>query len=326
MMNASVKTSRLGWIGMGRMGTPMATRLAKAGCSLEIYNRTKAKALPLRDYGASVVDRPADLAGCDIVFSMVSTSDDLQQVIGGPDGLLSGGGGVPKIFVDCSSIGEEASAEIRKSLAAAGCRFLAAPVSGNGKCVKAGKISMVVSGPRDAFDAVLPLLDIIAGRGASYVGEGELARIVKICHNLMLGVVTQSLAEITILAQKAGVPRHAFLDFMNKSVMGSVFTRYKTPALVNLDFTTTFTPALLKKDLDLGLAAARQLNVPLPVTAATREVVQAHIGHAVTMREDGYLEKDFATLLEFEAALSGLTLASENAPLSDGLEAETVPT
>ena len=87
---------------------------------------------------------------------------------------------------------------------------------------------------------------------ASYVGEGELARIVKICHNVFLGVVTQSLAEITVLAQKAGVPRHAFLDFMNQSVMGSTFTRYKTPAFVNLDFKVTFTPELLRKDLDLG--------------------------------------------------------------------------
>ena len=87
---------------------------------------------------------------------------------------------------------------------------------------------------------------------ASYVGEGELARIVKICHNVFLGVVTQSLAEITVLAQKAGVPRHAFLEFMNQSVMGSMFSRYKTPAFVNLDFKVTFTPQLLRKDLDLG--------------------------------------------------------------------------
>jgi 3-hydroxyisobutyrate dehydrogenase len=323
-MNASVTTARLGWIGMGRMGTPMATRLAKAGHPLAVYNRTKAKALPLKDYGAGIVDLPAELADRDIVFSMLSTSDDLKQVIGGADGLLSRPGKAPKIFVDCSSIGEEASAEIRATLAAAGCQFLAAPVSGNGKCVKAGKISMVASGPRDAFEAARPFLDVIAGRGVSYVGEGELARIVKICHNLMLGVVTQNLAEITILAQKAGVSRHAFLDFMNKSVMGSVFTRYKTPALVNLDFTTTFTPALLKKDLDLGLAAARRLGVPMPVTAATREVLQAHIGHASGLG-DGYLEKDFATLLAFEATLSGLALASENVALGDGLEAETVP-
>ena len=99
----------------------------------------------------------------------------------------------------------------------------------------------------------------------SYVGDGELSRIAKICHNVMLGVVIQNLCEITVLAEKAGMKRHAFLDFLNKSVMGSMFTRYKTPALANLDFHVTFTPELLRKDIDLGLAAGRDLGVPMPI-------------------------------------------------------------
>jgi len=102
------------------------------------------------------------------------------------------------------------------------------------------------------FDECRPFLQLIAPSGVSYVGEGELSRIAKICHNLFLGVVTQSLSEITVLAEKVGLPRHAFLDFINNSVMGSVYTRYKTPAFVNLDFKVTFTPALLRKDMDLG--------------------------------------------------------------------------
>ena len=147
----------------------------------------------------------------------------------------------PRLVVECSSISLEGSAELRALLAARGIELLAAPVSGNAKVIKAGRLSFVCSGPRAAFDAALPYLQMIAP-AASYVGEGELARIVKICHNVFLGVVTQSLAEITVLAQKAGVPRHAFLDFMNQSVMGSTFSRYKTPAFVNLDFKVTFTP------------------------------------------------------------------------------------
>ena len=150
-------------------------------------------------------------------------------------------------------------------------------------------MSFVCSGPRSAFDAALPYLNMI-GPAASYVGEGELARIVKICHNVFLGVVTQSLAEITILAQKAGVPRHAFLDFINQSVMGSTFSRYKTPAFVNLDFSVTFSPELLRKDLDLGLDAARRFEVPMPLASLTRDAVQAMIGH-------GMREGDFAQLL-----------------------------
>ena len=119
----------------------------------------------------------------------------------------------------------------------------------------------------ETYDEVEPLLDLL-GRHVTYVGEGDLARLVKICHNLMLGVVTQYLAEITVLAEKGGVPRAAFLDFLNNSVMGSMFTRYKSPAFVNLDYTPTFTPVLLRKDFDLGLAAAHELDVPMPVAAA----------------------------------------------------------
>jgi 3-hydroxyisobutyrate dehydrogenase len=318
MTTASQTTPRLGWIGAGRMGTPMATRLLKAGHHVEVYNRTKSKAQPLADYGARLVDVPADLAGCDVVFIMVSTSDDLKAVLFGAHGLCADAKHHPRLVIDCSSVSEEASVDVRKKLADIGCRFLAAPVSGNGKCVKAGKISMVVSGPRDAFDGVRGLLDTVAGLGVSYVGVGEEARFVKIAHNLMLGVVIQNLIEITVLAEKAGVPRHAFLDFMNKSVMGSIFTRYKSPALVNLDYTTTFTPALLKKDLDLGLAAGRKFGVPLPLVATAREVLQAHTGHG-SFKEPGYLEKDFTTLLDFQAASSGLVLESENVAVPDGL-------
>jgi 3-hydroxyisobutyrate dehydrogenase-like beta-hydroxyacid dehydrogenase len=147
---------------------------------------------------------------------------------------------------------------------------------------------------------------------ASYVGEGELARIVKICHNVFLGVVIQSLAEITVLAQKAGVPRHAFLEFLNQSVMGSMFTRYKTAAFVNLDFKVTFTPELLRKDMDLGLDAGRRFEVPMPLAALTRDLVQSMIGR-------GMREEDFAALLVQQAQASGIELLPENVAVGDGL-------
>jgi 3-hydroxyisobutyrate dehydrogenase len=314
----------LGWIGMGRMGYPMAERLLKAGRSVGIWNRTRAKAEPLASKGAVIVDQPNALAGENIVFTMVSTGADLEQVYFGKNGLVAGPTGPrPKILVDCSSIGIEQSEAIRVRLKQLGCEFVSAPVSGNGKCVKAGKLSCVVSGPKAAFDQVRPYLADIAASGVSYVGEGELARICKIAHNVFLGVVIQNLAEITILAQKAGVPRHAFLDFMNASVMGSTFTRYKSNALVNLDWTTTFTPALLRKDLDLGLKAGHDLEVAMPVTAATREALQSHIG-AATLKTDpaAYLEKDFAALLETVALAAGVKLSPENVPMPTGLETE----
>ena len=301
---------KLGWIGIGRMGYEMAARLAKEGADVTVWNRTRAKAEPLLQYGAKIADKLADLAACDIVFVMVSTYDDVSEVIAGPSGLLSGDKS-PKMVVECSSISLEGSAELRALLAARGVAMLAAPVSGNAKVIKAGRLSFVCSGPKPSFDAALPYLRMIAP-AASYVGEGELARIVKICHNVFLGVVIQSLAEITVLAQKAGVPRHAFLDFMNQSVMGSTFSRYKTPALVNLDFKVTFTPKLLRKDLDLGLDAARRFDVPMPLAAATRDIVQ-------TLIERGMDDEDFAKLIVLQAQASGLTLEPENVPVGDGL-------
>jgi 3-hydroxyisobutyrate dehydrogenase len=300
----------IGWIGIGRMGCAMAERLAAAGANLTVWNRTRSKAEPLAAKGARVAEQLTELAACDIVYVMVSTYEDVKEVLLGANGLLSGSA-APRMVVECSTISLEGSAELRAALGARGVQMLAAPVSGNAKVIKAGRLSFVCSGPRAAYDAALPSLKMIAP-SASYVGEGELSRIAKICHNVFLGVVTQSLAEITVLAQKAGMPRHTFLEFMNQSVMGSVFTRYKSPALVNLDFKVTFTPALLRKDLDLGLDAGRQLEVPMPLASATRDQVQSLIGH-------GMDDEDFAKLIVLQALASGLELAPENVPVDDGL-------
>jgi 3-hydroxyisobutyrate dehydrogenase len=213
-------THRIGWIGLGRMGYPMAERLVRRGYAVEVWNRTPAKAEPLRAQGAKVVDKLSDLADVDILFTMVSTGADLEEVVFGSAGVLDGGGPAPRIMVDCTSIGADESAIIRDRLTARTVKLLASPVSGNGKTVKAGKLSSVVSGPRDAFEIVKPYLETVAGNGVAYVGEGDLARFCKIAHNVLLGVVIQNLSEITILAEKAGVPRHAFLEFINNSVLG----------------------------------------------------------------------------------------------------------
>jgi 3-hydroxyisobutyrate dehydrogenase-like beta-hydroxyacid dehydrogenase len=291
------------------MGCEMAARLAKGGCDLAVWNRTRAKAEPLEKYGAKVAGSLPELASRDIVFCMVSTWDDVKEVVG----KLLAGSAKPRMLVECSSISLDGSAELRRLLKEKGIEYLAAPVSGNAKVIKAGKLTFVVSGPKSAYEAARPYLDMM-GTGSSYVGEGELARIAKICHNVMLGVVIQNLCEITILAQKAGMPRHAFLDFLNKSVMGSMFTRYKTPALVNLDFKVTFTPHLLRKDLDLGLDAAKEFEVPMPLTSLARDLLQTMIGHGLT-------EEDFATLLLMQAKASGIDVKPENVAVGDGLSA-----
>ncbi len=315
---------KIGWIGVGRMGMQMAIRLLQAGYPVSAWNRTRAKAEPLAAKGATIVGRMEDLVGVDVLFTMLSTGKDLIDVCFGEHGMFRDGvKKMPGMLVDCSTIGMDESAEVRARLDKLGVAFLASPVSGNPKCIIAGKLSCVVSGPKYAYDKVKPLLLAFAPRGAGYAGEGELARICKIALNLLLAVVNENMMEVTLLAEKAGVKRHAFLEFLNNSVMGSIFTRYKTPALVNLDWTTTFHPVGMRKDMDLGLKIARELNMPMPVTTATREVLQAHFGVASLQADpDAYLQKDFAALLETLALLGGLKLTSENMAVSDGLEPE----
>ncbi|HEX6150732.1 NAD(P)-dependent oxidoreductase [Nocardioides sp.] len=306
-------TLRVGWIGAGRMGAAMATRLAAAGEDVTVWNRTRSKAEALVERGCAVADTIADLRDHDVVFTMVSTPSDLEEVLVGEGGLLADPEQAPSVVVDCSTVSPESSAAMRAACSERGVDFLASPVSGNGKVVAAGALTLVVSGPEETYDRVSALLEHL-GKGATYVGEGETARLAKICHNLMLGVVTQCLAEITVLAEKGGMQRAPFLEFLNKSVMGSVFTRYKSPAFVNLDFTPTFTPILLRKDFDLGFAAAHELDVPMPVAAATAAAVQAAVS-------SGRVDEDFAILLDLQAKSSGINLKPANVPVDDGLSA-----
>ena len=298
----------LGWIGAGRMGAAMVTRLIDVGNDVTITNRTRSKAELL---STQVVDTPADLADRDIVFIMVSANDDLLEVTTGPRGVLSHPVHAPKVVVDCSTVSTETSAAVRVAAEARGTMFLAAPVSGNPKVVKSGRLTMAVSGTPEAFTLTESYLREIC-HGVTYVGDDEVARLVKICHNMMLGIVTQAMAEITVLAEKGGVKRSAWLEFLNNSVMGSMFTRYKTPAFVNLDFTPTFTPVLLRKDFDLGMHAAYEYDVPMPLAALCTELVKASAGA-------GYAKDDFSVLLLEAARGAGLQLVSEDVVLDDGL-------
>lgn len=311
MSYLATERPRLGWIGTGRMGYQLVTRLLEAGHDVAVYNRTRAKAEPLVELGATVVDSPRDLADRDVVFSMVSASADLEAVTTGPTGVLAHPDYAPKLLIDSSTVSLQASAQVRGAAAKRGTHLLAAPVSGNPKVIAAGKLTVAVSGPREAYEQAEPLLRLL-GKAVTYVGEDEVARLVKIAHNVFLGVVTQSLSEITVLAEKGGVSRAAFLEFLNDSVMGSVFTRYKSPAFVNLDFTPTFTMPLLRKDFDLGLAAARELEAPMPIASATAQIVSGAIGA-------GHVAEDFATLLLEQARRAGITLSAENASVDDGL-------
>jgi 3-hydroxyisobutyrate dehydrogenase len=308
--------AQVGWIGTGRMGAAMCRRLLERGQAVAVYNRTRAKAEALADQGAKVVERPADLAGCGVVFVTVAGDGDLEAVVSGPGGLLAEEG-APRLVVDCSTVSGEESERVRKALAKRGSTLLVAPVSGNPKVARAGRLTMAVSGPTWAYEEARPLLDAI-GSGSTWVGEGEEARLVKLCHNLFLGVVSQALAEVTVLAERAGVRRADFLGYLNRSVMGSVFSGYKTPQLVHLDFEATFTSTLLRKDFDLGLGAARALEVPMPVAALVHQLVQRLVG-------EGFADQDFAALLVLQARAAGMTLTPEDREVEDGLGGVVAP-
>lgn len=303
---------RVGWIGTGRMGAALAERLLASNVDLWVYNRTRAKAEPLAEIGAKVVDSPAALAERDIVFTMVSGPDDVLEVTLGDDGVLSQPDSRPAMIIDSTTIDGVTSQRLTESAGELGTAVLAAPVSGNPKVVNSGRLTVVVSGPKEAYETALPYLELF-GRKVTYVGESDEARLVKICHNLMLGVVTQSMAEITLLAEAAGVARSDFLEFLNDSVMGSVFTRYKTPAFVNLDYKPTFTWHLLRKDFELGLETGRRLDVPLPTAALVHQIVIDGIGR-------GFGDQDFAAMLSRHAQGTGITLEPEDKEVSDGLE------
>ena len=313
-------TGAIGWVGAGRMGSAMVERLLAAGHSVKVYNRTRSKVEPLVVAGARAAGSMADLAGLEVVFTAVSASDDLLAVTLGEGGLLSLDK-PPEVIVDVSTVSAEASAIVRAAAAGTrtgtgiGTAVLAAPASGNPGAVRSGRVTFAVSGPAAAFELVAPvLLDI--GADATYCGDGEVARLVKLCHNLFLGSVIQSLVEVTLLAEKGGVGREHFLTFMNGSVLGSTFTGYKTPALVGLDFHPTFTARLLRKDIDLGLAAARDLEVPMPVSALVGQIVARLVG-------EGYGDEDFAALISMQAKAAGVDLGNGTAPMETRLP-ETV--
>ena len=312
MPDGRLNDKTLGWVGCGRMGQALATRLLQAGCELAVYNRTRSKAEPLAELGATIVERPAELGDRDIVFTTLA---GLGRFRAGGDrsGRTAVGLRAPSVIVDSTTISAEASERVRAHATERGTALLAAPVSGNPKVVKAGRLTMVISGPEAAYEVALPFLETLAGGGVTYAGEGDRARLVKVCHNLMLGIVAQTLAEILVLGEKGGVSRASMMEFLNNSVLGSTFTRYKTPAYVNLDFSPTFTPPLLLKDFDLGYQAARELGVPMPVAAAAQQAVQALIG-------DGYDRRRLRGAHRAPGQVVGLELQSEAAPVSDGLE------
>jgi 3-hydroxyisobutyrate dehydrogenase-like beta-hydroxyacid dehydrogenase len=272
-------------IGLGNMGTAFAERLLDGGYDLLVYNRTAAKAEPLALRGAAVADTAEELAErVDVVLTSLPNDEALESVaediIGAirPDGAL----------VDMSTVSPGASARVAGVADEASVAFLRAPVSGNPTVVRAGNLSFIVSGPREALDRVEPVLKTI-GPTVHYVGEGEQARIVKLALNLMIAGLAQLMSEALVLAEASDVSREDLLETMGSSAVGAPFVKYKTEPLLRDDFSATFTTALMEKDIDLILDAAEQAGVELPVAQEMKSLLRA-------TAEAGYADNDFMAL------------------------------
>lgn len=255
----------VGWIGAGRMGEAMVERLLASEIVVAVWNRTPAKCDALVEKGARLAETPAVAAAEGVVFSMVLDDTALKDLWSGKDGVLDGGA---HIWIDCSSVSPEAAAEASEAARARGVTMISAPVSGNPGVVRAGNLLFAVSGPATAIEEVRPYFEVI-GRALHVVGDAQQATVVKLCTNALLGVVMQTLSEVAVLGEKSGVARSGLLAFINDSAIGSPFSSYKTPALVDLDFTATFTTEAQRKDLRLALALAAKAGVVMPVVGET---------------------------------------------------------
>ncbi len=283
---------RVGVLGLGHMGAPIAERLEHAGHELSVWNRSAAATEPFAQRGIRVLDSPAEVwQHAELAVTMLADDDALKAVTCGEHGLLSDRAqgtageagsadqtttGRGATLIDMSTVSVRCSAEIAQMTERRGVTYLRAPVSGNPSVVVAGNLTIIVSGPQSGLDANSTILRDV-GPHLFYVGADEQARIVKLALNLMLGGTTQLLAEALVLGEHAGMEAEKMLEVINASVIGSPYVKYKTDALVAGDYSSTFTASLLYKDLALALQAAHDVGVPLMLTAATQQLVEGCI-------------------------------------------------
>jgi 3-hydroxyisobutyrate dehydrogenase-like beta-hydroxyacid dehydrogenase len=290
--------ANLGFVGLGAMGSRMVKRLLDAGHTVTGYNRTKSKAQWLLDLGMKWVDTPRAAARAgDVVFTMVSNTAALQAVTGGPDGVLAGL--TPgTIHVDMSTVSPAAIRGLAAQVAAIGGQMLDAPVSGSAITLEEGKLSFMVGGDRRAYERVQPILQNI-GPKVNYVGENGLAVSMKIATNLSLAVQMLAFSEGVLLAEKSGIARKTAVEVLLNSVVASPMVRYRGPFVLGMPDEVLFDVNMMQKDLLLALEMGRELDVPLPTTAVTNQMLTAARGM-------GLAEKDFAAIFEVLSRMSGI--------------------
>jgi 3-hydroxyisobutyrate dehydrogenase-like beta-hydroxyacid dehydrogenase len=291
--------ANLGFVGLGAMGSEMVSRLLDKGHAVTGYNRTKSKAQRLLDRGMQWADSPrAVAAAADFTLSMVTNSAALTQVFDGPDGMLAGLS-AGKILIDMSTVSPAVSRALADRVRQKGADMVDAPVSGSVLTLQQGKLSVMVGGRPETFERLKPvLLDI--GPKVTHVGDNGLALVMKIATNLSLAVQMLAFSEGVLLAEKSGIARETAVDVMTHSVIGSPMIQYRGPFVLNMPEHAWFDVNMMQKDMLLALELGRQVEVPLPTTAATNEMLTAARGM-------GLANKDFSILFEVLARISGVS-------------------
>jgi len=292
-----VCTANLGFVGLGVMGSRMVKRLLAAGHTVTGYNRTKSKAQWLLDAGMKWGDSPRAVASvADMTLSMVTNTQALQAVTSSADGILAGLS-AGKIYIDMSTVSPAASREVARQVETKGAQMLDAPVSGSVSTLEEGKLSIMVGGRRETFERAKPILEAI-GPKVTHVGGNGLAVSMKIATNLSLAVQMLAFSEGVLLAEKSGIERQTAVEVLLNSVIASPMVKYRGPFVLDMPDEAWFDVNMMQKDLLLALEMGRQLDVPLPTTAITNEMLTAARGM-------GLADKDFAILFEVLARMGG---------------------
>ena len=291
--------AELGFVGLGTMGGGVVRRLLAAGHAVTVWNRTREKAEPLLEAGASWADTPRSVAECsEIVFTMVTNTAAVQAVTEGPDGILAGLG-PGKVYVDMSTASPANTRAVAETVVAVGAQMLDAPVSGSVITLEEGKLSIMVGGDAETFERVKPVLEAIGPR-VFHLGPNGAAVTMKIAINLSLAVQMLAFSEGVLLAEKTGIGREQAVEVMLASVIASPMVAYRGPFVLEQPDEAWFDCHMMQKDLNLALELGRELEVPLPTTAVTNELLTA----ANAM---GIGDKDFAVLFDVLASMAGVT-------------------
>ena len=285
-----MKKQRIGWIGLGNMGTPMALNLLKAGFELAVYNRTKSKAQPLVEMGAKLATSIQELAVCsDIIITMVSDDAAVKAVFEGPDGILRCSGLSGKLAIDMSTVSPDTTKYLAGKASELGLAYLDAPVSGSVKPAQDGQLVILVGGEQAQYELAKPIFDCL-GKMAIHLGSNGAGNSAKLAINLMLAFYFEGMAEMVLFANQKGISTADMMAILNEGAMGCGISKIKTNNLVNGDFTAAFALKHLAKDLRLAKEQGLSTNVGLQIEENYRNASTFGLG-----------DLDSAAIIEFLA-------------------------